>query len=414
MKIRQCLLGMARTSIRPVMMLVLALIILHYAAFSQEEVGENGDRIWLRGGINFLDHDSTMMLTLRFRMQNQASLESVSQTNLGIKDAQFIIRRVRLRLNGFVVNPQLTYLLQLGFTRGDADFDNSQFFNVLRDAMVVYRVQPNLHFGIGQGKLPGNRERVISSSEQQFVDRSIVNRTFNLDRDVGLNAYYTHTLGDNPSLDPRISLRLALTSGLGRNPTPRIGNKLMYTARLSFFPFGNFSNNGDYFVSDLSHEETPKMYVAAVVSRNDNALRTGGTIGLPLFEARSMDNIFFDGMFKYRGFSLYGEYARRMLANPITREGASVRAAFAGEGLNLQAGYFVAENWEISARYSSVEPVQEVRQFLNGQTQYTLCLTRFLNGHRVKLQSDLTYNILRTLVSEQASWILRFQVELGL
>jgi phosphate-selective porin OprO/OprP len=391
-----------------------SLLLLVSPIFAQEEVGENGDRVWLRGGINFLDSDSTMMLTLRFRMQNQASLESRSASDLSIKDAQFTIRRVRLRMNGFVVNPQLTYLLQLGFTRGDADFDNAQFFNVLRDAMIIYRVQPNLQLGIGQGKLPGNRERVISSSEQQFVDRSIVNRTFNLDRDVGINAYYTHTLGNNVASDPRLSLRLALTTGLGRNPAPRIGNKLLYAARLSFFPFGNFSNNGDYYVSDLAFEQTPKFYIAAVAARNDNALRSAGTIGIALYEPRSMDNFFIDGIFKYRGFSLYGEYARRVMTDPLTREGTSVRAAFAGDGLNLQAGYFVAEHWELSARYSSVEPVAEVKPFLNGQTQYTLCLTRFLNGHRVKVQSDLTYNILRTLAAEQASWILRFQVELGL
>ncbi len=411
MSITQCVRYIAIILI-PTIFALLLLAALNLSA--QEEVGENGDRVWLRGGINFLDHDSTMMLTLRFRMQNQASLESRSASDLSIKDAQFTIRRVRLRMNGFVVNPHITYLLQLGFTRGDTDFDNAQFFNVLRDAMIIYRLQPNLHFGIGQGKLPGNRERVISSGEQQFIDRSIVNRTFNLDRDVGINAYYAYILGDNPSSDPRLSLRLALTTGLGRSPAPRINNKLLYAARLSFFPFGNFTNNGDYYVSDLAFEKSPKFYIAAVAARNDNALRAGGTIGTALYESRTMDNFFIDGIFKYRGFSFYGEFARRSMADPITREGTSVRAAFAGDGLNLQAGYFVAEHWELSARYSSVEPVAEVKPFLNGQTQYTLCLTRFLNGHRVKVQSDLTYNILRTLAAEQASWILRFQVELGL
>ncbi|TAE26232.1 MAG: porin [Candidatus Kapaibacterium sp.] len=389
-------------------------LILVVSAKAQEEVVENSDNLRLTNGINFFTSDSAMMLTLRFRMQNQASLESQSARDLSIKDAQFTIRRVRMRMNGFVVSPQLTYLLQLGFSRSDTDFENSGFFNVLRDAMIVYRVQPNLHFGIGQGKLPGNRERVISSGEQQFIDRSIVNRTFNLDRDVGINAYYSHTFGDTPSLHPRLSVRLAVATGMGRSPAPRISDKFLYAARLSFFPLGNFSNNGDYYVSDLAFEKSPKFYIAAAAARNDNALRSGGTIGTTLFEARSMDNFFIDGIFKYAGFSFYGEYARRFMAQPLSSDGTSIRAAFAGDGLNLQAGYFVAENWEVSARYSSVEPVPEVKPFLNGQTQYTLCLTRFLNGHRVKVQGDLTYNILRTLPAEQASWIARFQVELGL
>ena len=387
--------------------------LFHIAASAQEDIAENGDRIWISGGINFLAADSTAMLTLRMRMQSLATLETKSASDLTINDAQFLIRRVRLRLNGFVVEPRLTFLLQLGFTRGDADFDNTQFFNVLRDAMITYRLQPNFHLGFGLGKLPGNRERVISSGEQQFLDRSIVNRTFNLDRDVGVQAYYSHTFGNAPT-KPRLSLRLALTSGLGRNPLPKITTKLMYTARLAFFPFGNFANNGDYFVSDLAFEQMPKLYIAAVASRNDNAVRTGGAIGLPLYEQRAMDNFFVDGIFKYRGFSFYGEYARRTAQSPVTRDGASIRAVFVGEGLNLQAGYMVARNWEAAVRYSSVEPSPEVKSFLSGQTQYTLCLTRFLNGHRVKVQSDLTYNILRTLLAEQASWILRFQIELGL
>lgn len=397
---------------------VLALVVLFFAAAhlplqAQEDISENGDRMWLRGGINFLAADSSMMLTLRLRMQNQASLETVSASDLTINDAQFLIRRVRLRLNGFVVDPRLTFLLQLGFTRGDADFDNTQFFNVLRDAMIIYRVLPNFHVGFGLGKLPGNRERVISSGEQQFVDRSLVNRTFNLDRDVGLNAYYSHTFGTNIDTDPRASLRMALTTGEGRNPLRALSG-LMYTARLSFFPFGSFTNNGDYFVSDLAFEKTPKLYIAGVVSRNDNATRTGGTIGLPLYAQRTMESYFLDGIFKYRGFSVYGEYSRRLAQDPVTRDGASVRAAFAGTGLNVQAGYMFAEHWEAALRYSSVEPIAEVKPFTPGQTQYTLCLTRFLNGHRVKAQTDLTYNILRTTAAEQATWILRFQVELGL
>jgi hypothetical protein len=384
-------------------------------SFAQEEIGENGDRIWLKGGINFMTADSTMMLTLRFRMQNQASLETVSESDLGIRDVQFLIRRVRLRLNGFVVDQRLTYLLQLGFTRGDADFDNTQFFNVLRDAMIIYRFQPNLHLGFGLGKLPGNRERVISSGEQQFVDRSLVNRTFNLDRDVGLNFYYSHSFGTVAPETPRASIRAALTTGEGRNPL-RTVQGLATTVRVSIFPFGSFANNGDYFVSDLVHEETPKFYVAGVFSRNENAGRTGGTIGLPLYEQRTMENWFADAIFKWRGFSFYGEYARRTAQDPITRDGTNIRAVFVGEGLNLQVGYFlVPATWEISARYSTAQPQASVEAYLQGQTQYTGCVSYFLNGHRVKVQADLTYNVLRDLrLGEQRSWILRGQLELGL
>ncbi|MDW8220894.1 MAG: porin, partial [Bacteroidota bacterium] len=199
-----------------------------YSASCQEEVGESGDRVWLSGGINFLERDSSLLLTLRFRTQNQISLESPAANPFLPTDIQFTIRRLRLRLNGFIVDSRLSYLIQLGFTRSDVDFDHTQFFNVLRDAIITYRILPYFHIGLGLGKLPGNRERVISSGEQQFVDRSIVNRTFNLDRDVGIYTYYSHSFGADAQHSPRISLRLALTSGLGRNPLPRPNIRLMY------------------------------------------------------------------------------------------------------------------------------------------------------------------------------------------
>jgi hypothetical protein len=103
-----------------------------------------------------------------------------------LTDSEFRARRVRLRLDGFVFDPKWTYALQLSFTRADQDWDVSNVPNILRDSMIFYR--PNKHWtiGFGQCKLPGNRQRVISSGEQQFTDRSLVNSTFNIDRDFGL------------------------------------------------------------------------------------------------------------------------------------------------------------------------------------------------------------------------------------
>ena len=43
----------------------------------------------------------------------------------------------------------------------------------------------NFEIWFGQGKLPGNRERVISSGNLQQVDRSLLNSLFTIDRDFG-------------------------------------------------------------------------------------------------------------------------------------------------------------------------------------------------------------------------------------
>ena len=54
------------------------------------------------------------------------------------------------------------------------------------DAVLKNHINENWSLWFGQTKLPGNRERVYSSQELQFVDRSLVNARFNLDRDVGV------------------------------------------------------------------------------------------------------------------------------------------------------------------------------------------------------------------------------------
>ena len=133
--------------------------------------------------------DSAFSVGLRFRIQNRAGFvfSEMADGSWALTTSEFRVRRLRLRLDGFVLNPKWAYAVQLSFSRADQDWDNSKVPNVLRDAMVFYRPNKRLTFAFGQGKLPGNRQRVVSSGEQQFADRSIVNATFNIDRDFGFH-----------------------------------------------------------------------------------------------------------------------------------------------------------------------------------------------------------------------------------
>ncbi len=144
------------------------------------------------------------------------------------------VRRLRFKFEGFVYNPKLTYYIQLAFSRGDMDFNAAEGSvinnspNVIRDAVIYYNPTKNLRLGFGQTKLPGNRQRVISSGDQQFADRSIVNATFNIDRDFGFFANYSGHF---------YNLRGAITSGEGRNSTASNAG-LAYTGRVELLPLG--------------------------------------------------------------------------------------------------------------------------------------------------------------------------------
>ena len=65
---------------------------------------------------------------------------------------------------------------------------------IILDASVRWKFNQNLWIQFGQAKLPGNIERIISSSKLALVDRSILNSKFNIDRDFGLQMRYKFNL----------------------------------------------------------------------------------------------------------------------------------------------------------------------------------------------------------------------------
>jgi len=54
----------------------------------------------------------------------------------------------------------------LGFAHGDINSANSLAQNILilRDAMLFYKANKRVRIGFGQTKLPGNRQRQVSSA----------------------------------------------------------------------------------------------------------------------------------------------------------------------------------------------------------------------------------------------------------
>jgi phosphate-selective porin OprO and OprP len=302
--------------------------------------------------------------------------------------------------------------VQLSFSRGDQDFEASNFPNVLRDANVSWQATPRLSLVAGQGKLPGNRQRVISSGEQQFADRSIVNAAYTIDRDVGLFAHYAVTDGALPFV-----LRAAVTGGEGRN-APVGDEGLAYTARLELLPLGVFTGGGDYFDSDLRREPDGRLSIGLVLSRNDGATRTGGQLGRPLFEQRGMTTGFVDVLYKHAGYSVSGEFARRVAPDPITTDGVDTRYVMAGDGVNVQAAYLTKAMIEPAIRFSQVTPHRDLAGLSGAerQRQVSFGLTRFLKGHRVKVQGEVMHDDFRDILTRatRGAWTVRTSLEVGI
>lgn len=186
-------------------------------------------------GISFQPKNKRYKLTMRIRMQNLVDVDFNEKFEAQDIDAR--VKRLRLRFDGYIYTPKLTYLVQLGFSPYDMKTLPNGNNNIVRDAMIYYVPNSTWNIGFGQTKIRANRARINSSSALQFVDRSIVNSEFNLDRDFGIfGEYNQHLFG---SLD--LAAKASITTGEGRNWGNNKGSGLAYTGRIELFPLGRFT-----------------------------------------------------------------------------------------------------------------------------------------------------------------------------
>ena len=351
-----------------------------------------------KGLFNLVGKDSTFTMKIATRMQllSVATWDEGADGGLVNPEQNFLVRRARLKFDGFAYTPKLKYKIELGLSNRDMSGISEFTRNTPRyilDAVVMWNFYENFELWVGQTKLPGNIERVISSGNLQQVDRSLLNSRFNIDRDVGLQLRHNFYLGENFL----IREKLAFSQGEGRNVTEGNLGGHQYTARLEFLPLGEFTSNGEYSGSDLKREEKPKLMLAVNYDTNQNAVKTRSNLGTYMtndigFHETDINTFFFDGMFKYNGFSFMWEYANRDADNPIARNSDGTETGdvvWVGDGLNLQTGYLLAKDWEVSGRYTNINLDDVTGR--NAETQYTLGLSKYIVGHKLKVQTDLSY-----------------------
>ena len=191
-------------------------------------------------------------------------------------------------------------------------------------------------------------------------------------------------------------------------------------------PFGLFSSSGQYRQADLVRELTPKFVIGANYSYNMGISdRRGSQSGTELYLDANNNELLpdfakygIDFLFKYRGYSVLGEYVNTSSRVPsgITqryRNDGTISTTFlvngiqdvanyvkgkmmVGEGYNIQGGYVFKNNISIDGRFAHLKP--EANSFLNNPTSYnrshfyTLGITKYLDrNYGAKIQLDCTY-----------------------
>ena len=344
--------------------------------------------------VNFVAKDSSFSVKFAPRVQILSSTNwNHDGDQFGEANTSFLIRRARLKFNGFILSPKFKYKFEFGISNRDMSGASKYTGNAPRyilDAVVMWNFHENFVLWVGQTKLPGNRERVISSADLQLVDRSLLNSSFNIDRDIGLQLRHHIKLSDKFVIREIFSI----SQGEGRNVvTGNLGGH-QYTGRLEFLPFGTFKSKGDYKGGALSREEKPKLSLAASYDFNNNAVRNLSNRGAYMetdtgFHETDITTIFVDAMFKYKGFSFMAEYSDRTADDPIAKNSDGSETGIIvneGKGINLVSGYLFPKNWELTGRFSSIDlKHKEV------SNQYTLGASKYIVGHKLKVQSDFSY-----------------------
>ena len=85
------------------------------------------------------------------------------------------------------------------------------------------------------------------------------------------------------------------------------------------------------------------------------------------------------------------EYAYRDAdkVNLYSADSTSSATVKTGSGFNICGGYMFKSNWEVAGRYTQIMPSAE----LGGENynQYTLGVSKYVVGHKLKVQGDVSY-----------------------
>ncbi len=353
-------------------------------------------------GFHFETRDGNFATNLQWRAQlrytNPYSSDPRQLSDFGEDESSnFEARRLRMKIGGHGFQPWLKYYFEVDLQPSrDVDADASA-----SGARVIdYRIDlAKWDWGgirVGQWKVDLNRERVDSSGRQQFVERSIVNRIFTVDRQVGVQLrgrLFKETAAD-------LNYYAGVFNGEGRS-VRNAGEDHLYMGRLQW----NFLGRElAWRQTDVEFTEKPtgSFAVAGFTTIGPctrwSSSGCGNLDGFTKAKLAADDQFKIDQgvqelAFKYRGFSFQQEWHRKFITDRVEGTRSDLTGAY------VQAGYF-PHNWiaaipaplELAARYAYVEePNKSDRSFYNEREEFTLGANWFFSGHNNKVTLDVSH-----------------------
>lgn len=367
---------------------ILALTFFGIATFSSAQIKYDGV---FGKGLNFETNDGSF--AVKFGTRIQPRWDFIFDIEENTYTDRMTVKRARLKFDGFFINKDLRYKIEYDVVGG-----------YVRDAVIKYRFAPKWDLWFGQTKLPSNRERIISSGNLEFVDRSVFNTFYTLDRDLGFQIRNNFKIGKVLIKDD-----WAISAGNGILDL-RSSKGVDFTGKVSVFPMGEFTKKGDYIGADIYREEKPKLVVSFGADYNISAYKSNGQVGTRTGGEQDLFLLFGDMLFKHKGLSIMVEAAQRSTPNGTALvsgpEGDILGSFYTGWGMNLQSGYVFKKMWGVSGRYAFTNPNVDYYRSIE---DITFAVSKYIVGHKFKIQTDFTY---RQTEGEDDLIIGRFQMEM--
>jgi len=312
-------------------------------------------------------------------------------------ESTFEARRLRMKIGGHGYRPWLGYYFEVDL-QPSRDVDDSSSSASAR--VIDWRITADkwdwAALRVGQWKIDYNRERVDSSGRQQFVERSIVNRIFTIDRQVGVQLRGRFFKGTPAEMRYWAGVFTGEGRGVRNND-----EHMMYMARLQWNFFGR---DLKWRQTDVEFTEKPTGSLAFAAATNEGRCTRWSSSGcgnLDGYESAAnavqgqfkVEQMMQEFAFKWRGFSVQEEFHWKTVDDRANNTRNDFVGAYA------QTGYFfhslfptVPKQLELAFRYGFVKEPNELDRALdNLRQEFTLGANWFVAGHNNKFTADYSY-----------------------
>ncbi len=326
----------------------------------------------------------------KFSLTANGFIQARFTSNLATSN-NFDLALGRLAFSGNVFDPNIQYFFQYE----GSTFGNTNFVTML-DWWLAYTVSPALTIRMGRMILPYSRQFYTHPGNLLFTDLSGADYAFNLQRTLGVEV--SGSLGfANYHLMLMNSVR-ALDGGPSQ---VNVSGDIGWLARVEVPILGG---GYGYMESVPNFTGAPQLSIGAAIASNPVASRSG--FQRTLAGDRTL-NITADAGFRAGGLSVQGAYH--------LRNNTAGAVSWTDNGFYAQAGFYLAPQFELGVRYSSVSfafPSADAFRLRGTETEITAGLNYYLAAHGTKIQLDyslISNNFTATAVSANR---LRLQTQI--